>query len=304
MISLVSHTIVHKYRFKRKCRAVKFSPDGKHFAVCKENNVFVFKAPGPFSGEYNAFVMERVFHGAYDETTCIHWSCDSRILAVGSKDMTVKLYPLEKWANFKAYSLGNHRTGIVGCFFERHSYDIYTISRDGQLSVWECTIDPSGLVPWEEAPKKKKKKTTETEDEDDVDMSKAVERTEEEISEYLKQASLEEPQEVNKMFYKRLARHYLADEVRKENKEAILTSAAYHQQTKILITGYSTGAFFIHELPDVNLIHSLSISEQKISAISLNVTGDWIALGCSGLGQLLVWEWQSKLVQERFDVVF
>lgn len=37
MISLVSQTIVHKYRFKRRVNAVKFSPDGKYFAVCKEN---------------------------------------------------------------------------------------------------------------------------------------------------------------------------------------------------------------------------------------------------------------------------
>lgn len=40
--------------------------------------------------------MERVFSGAYDETTCLDWSADSRILAVGSKDMATKLYPIEK----------------------------------------------------------------------------------------------------------------------------------------------------------------------------------------------------------------
>lgn len=38
MISLISQTITHRYRFKGSCRAIKFSPDGKHFAVCKENN--------------------------------------------------------------------------------------------------------------------------------------------------------------------------------------------------------------------------------------------------------------------------
>ena len=31
-----------------------------------------------------------------------------------------------------------------------------------------------------------------------------------------------------------------------------------------------------------------------ISSIAINPTGDWIALGCAGLGQLLVWEWQSE----------
>lgn len=62
------------------------------------------------------------------------------------------------------------------------------------------------------------------------------------------------------------------------------------------ISGFSSGAFFIYELPDINLIHSLSISNQKISAIALNQTGDWVALGCGGLGQLLVWEWQSNSI--------
>lgn len=41
----------------------------------------------------------------------------------------------------------------------------------------------------------------------------------------------------NRMYYKQLGRYYLADEARKENKEAVLTAAAYHKDTKILVTG-------------------------------------------------------------------
>nr|XP_023014507.1 periodic tryptophan protein 2 homolog [Leptinotarsa decemlineata] len=298
MISLISQTIIHKYRFKGKVRAVKFSPDGKHFAVCKDKNAFVFKAPGPFTGEYNGFIMERVFHGAYDDTTFLDWSFDSRILAVGSKDMSAKLYPLDKWANFRIYSLGNHTDGIVGCFFEKDSYDITTISRNGQTCIWECTVDPQDMIPHDLAPPKKKKKLSDELDEDDVDTSKSLERTEEEITKALGEVAVndEESKEegAKKLFYKRIAKHYLADEVRKSNREAVLTSAAYHKNTRILVTGYSTGDFFIHELPDMNAIHSLSISEQKISSIALNQTGDWIAIGCSGIGQLLVWEYQSE----------
>ncbi|CAH0559225.1 unnamed protein product [Brassicogethes aeneus] len=296
MISLISQTIIHKYRFKRKVRVVKFSPDGKHFAVCKESNVFVFKAPGPFSGDYNSFIMERVFHGAYDETTCLDWSFDSKILAVGSKDMATKLYPLEKWANFRICSLGSHTDRIVSCFFEEGTYDITTISRNGQTCLWECSINPKDLVPLDKIPPKKKQKTDDDEGEDDIDTTKSLERTEEEVTNALKELEVsdESNNETNKLFYKRLARHYLGDEPRKDDKNAVLTSAAYHRKSKILVTGFSSGAFFIHELPDMNLIHSLSISEQKISSISINATGDWIALGCSGLGQLLVWEWQSE----------
>lgn len=94
--------------------------------------------------------------------------------------------------------------------------------------------------------------------------------------------------------YKRLARHYIADEARKENPKAVLTAAAYHQKHKILITAFSTGVFYLHELPDVSMIHSLSISEFGIGSVSFNNTGDWIALGVPEVGQLLVWEWQSE----------
>lgn len=31
-----------------------------------------------------------------------------------------------------------------------------------------------------------------------------------------------------------------------------------------------------------------------MSACSFNETGEWIALGCERLGQLIVWEWQSE----------
>ena len=37
-----------------------------------------------------------------------------------------------------------------------------------------------------------------------------------------------------------------------------------------------------------------SISQQKVSSVSINSTGDWLAFGCRSLGQLLVWEWASE----------
>lgn len=37
IISMISKMVIHKYNFKQRVRCVKFSPDGKHFAVCKEH---------------------------------------------------------------------------------------------------------------------------------------------------------------------------------------------------------------------------------------------------------------------------
>jgi WD40 repeat protein len=37
-----------------------------------------------------------------------------------------------------------------------------------------------------------------------------------------------------------------------------------------------------------------SISQKAVSTIAVNPSGEWLAFGCSSVGQLLVWEWQSE----------
>ncbi|XP_012140709.1 periodic tryptophan protein 2 homolog isoform X2 [Megachile rotundata] len=306
IISMMSKRVIHKYHFKQRARCVKFSPDGKHFAVCKGHKVFIFNAPNLYSCEYNPFIMEHVFARAVADTTCIDWSYDSKLIAVGSKDMSIKVYGIEKFENFRSLSLGSHSHVIVACFFEKKSYDLSTISKNGRLSIWECTIDPDDLVQWEPHTKRDKKDDSDTED--DVDVDKAIEKTDKQIKAYERnlqqsQNSVEADQDnnsdndtdVKRLRYKRLSRHYLANIVQKEQKEVVkLTAAAYHKETSILIVGFNNGSFYLYEMPEVNMIHSLSISQQYISSISVNSTGDWIALGCSTAGQLLVWEWQSE----------
>lgn len=86
--------------------------------------------------------------------------------------------------------------------------------------------------------------------EDDIDPSKVVERTdketENEVRSTLSSNDKNDAGTVEKLRYKRLSRHYLADEVRKENRDALLTAAAYHQQTKILVTGTIRGHFLLN----------------------------------------------------------
>jgi len=91
--------------------------------------VFIFNAPGLQTGNYNPFVLENSFHEATADTTCVTWSFDSNLLAVGSKDNIVRVYGLEKWANFKWVALGGHSDIIKACFFENKSYNLYTLSK-------------------------------------------------------------------------------------------------------------------------------------------------------------------------------
>lgn len=58
--------------------------------------------------------------------------------------------------------------------------------------------------------------------------------------------------------------------------------------------GFANGIFGLYSLPDMDLLHTLSISQHKIHTVTVNPTGEWLAFGAGKLGQLLVWEWQSE----------
>lgn len=83
-------------------------------------------------------------------------------------------------------------------------------------------------------------------------------------------------------------RHYFLQSNAKVN------CAAYHADSNLLVAGFSNGVFGLYEMPEFNMIHTLSISQNDIDFITINKTGEWLAFGASKLGQLLVWEWQSE----------
>ena len=75
---------------------------------------------------------------------------------------------------------------------------------------------------------------------------------------------------------------------------ATLRCAAFHPESNLLVAGFSNGIFGLYEMPDFNMIHTLSISQNEIDFVTINKSGEWLAFGASKLGQLLVWEWQSE----------
>ncbi|KAJ8246716.1 hypothetical protein GJAV_G00254600 [Gymnothorax javanicus] len=289
LVSLVTRAALHHFHFHKPVSSVRFSPDGRKFIVTKENVALMYHAPGR-KREFNAFALDKSFFGPYDETTCIDWSDDSKCFVVGSKDMTSWVFGAERWANLVYYCLGGHKDVIVGCFFELDSLDVYTVSQDGTLCVWECDTEPEGLLSRDHRGPSgpQEKKTVEGGEEEEDDEGEGGERRGEVIRG--KADEREQERGSHMVRYKRQAKHFF----NKEGDFNNLTAAAFHKPSHLLVTGFASGVFHLHELPEFNLIHSLSISDQQINSISINSPGDWIGFGCSGLGQLLVWEWQSE----------
>ena len=291
LISLVSKTILHKLRVNRTIAALAFSPDGKQFAVAKENLVMIYRTPGVGRRDFNPFGLDRVLKGALDDTETLSWSSDSKFLAVGAKDNTTRIYPVrQKYANFRPYCLGGHSDPIISTFFVQ-DLDCYTLSRGGHLLAWEASLKLDEFELSNQKVEVKKKTEDDQEEIDDIKENEAETLTTEETE-----------SKKSKFYYTRTGKHFLRDALpnaqedggMKKTAPTDVTAADYHQSLKLLVTGFSNGVFFIHEMPEVNLIHSLSISDQSIMSLTFNPSGDWIAFGCSKLGQLLVWEWQSE----------
>ncbi|GAB1610565.1 periodic tryptophan protein 2 homolog [Argonauta hians] len=280
LCSLISRTVLHRFHFHGSVKCVKFSPDGRKFAVAKGDTIYIYSAPCK-QMNFNPFKLLRSLYGAYDENVCLDWTSDSRALCAGSKDMSSRVYGAIPYKNLIIYTIGGHSDSIVGTFFEKDSMNLYTVAANGIVNYWECNTDLNGLQPFKKA--NLKANTDETED-NSTDAQKR--RRQEE----------QDTQVKDKILYKRGQRCNLKSSRGKDKGQlpVKLTSAAFHKLTNLLVSGFEDGCFFIHEMPYASLIHSLSISDQLVGAVEFNKTGDWIAMGCCGLGQLLVWEWQSE----------
>lgn len=77
-------------------------------------------------------------------------------------------------------------------------------------------------------------------------------------------------------------------------QNAKLKCAAFNPSTSLLTVCFDSGLFSIYELPSFSNLHSLSMASSPISAVSINKSGEWLALGSSKTGQLLVWEHTSE----------
>lgn len=97
----------------------------------------------------------------------------------------------------------------------------------------------------------------------------------------------ESEQDEDQMYWRIVEKNFFQQDAR-------VTCCTFHPSSNLLVVGFSSGIFGLYELPEFNMIQSLSISQNEIDYVTINKTGEWLAFGASKLGQLLVWEWQSE----------
>eukprot|EP01135_Chromosphaera_perkinsii_P011597 Nk52_evm36s2449 gene=Nk52_evmTU36s2449 len=263
LINTQRRCVLNHFNFKaNNIRDCKFSPDGRFIAVTIGKHVQVWRAPG-FTVEFAPFVLHRTYTGHYDAVTCVDWSSDSRFFVTGSRDLSCRVYSLDPMEDYRPVTLTGHRDVVIGVFFDKEDGRIYTVARDGALFVWEKVLNER--------------------EEEAREMSEEMK-----LKRELQRGNGSRRVVNNCMTFKLRGKHYF------NQNHAKVTCATFHRPSGLLITGFDCGIFTLHEVPDFTHIHSLSISQKKISTVAVNPSGEWIAFGCDKLGQLLVWEWQSE----------
>lgn len=282
IFSMVSGVVLHRKDFKKleQITALGFSPNGKYYVVCGGMKALVYLTPGiAFNNrqrELSPFKIHKVVKAHYDDTTCIAWSSDSRLLAIGSKDLTVKIVTVEQEKIFNIpgfISISGHSDVVTKCFFAAETstnLDLFTLSINCQICVWKANMT---------------------------------------VEELIAENSTDSTNEVKLLSYSKENRFNFNESLKCKNQTLKLTSADYNAKRKLLVTGFSNGAFLLHEMPEFSLVYSLELSTSgAIDSIRINSTGDWIALasgvttgshegaevGRSSQSQLVIWEWQSE----------
>eukprot|EP01059_Diplonema_ambulator_P035926 TRINITY_DN869_c0_g1_i1.p1 TRINITY_DN869_c0_g1~~TRINITY_DN869_c0_g1_i1.p1 ORF type:complete len:1032 (+),score=393.40 TRINITY_DN869_c0_g1_i1:298-3393(+) len=281
--------------FKPGVTMVKISHNERYLAVVTGREVQIWSTPPNKVLQYRSVHLLKRIAVTSSDVTSLKWSSCDRYLLLGSDDCTVRLVPLQTpslHAQKKADStylgmkphvtLSAHRCPIINVFFANSSNTlIYSASSDRTVAVWQMTdrdryqqhLDHNGKPP----------KVEENEQEEEEEEEQQEHEEGEEGSDAPPTTT-----ELTLKNWKIKKRFFLEHDAR-------LQTIEYHNKSGLLFAGFKNGVFGIYTTkPDVRCVHTLSITEQKISSVAVNKTGDWVAFGSEKLGQLLVWEWQSE----------
>ncbi|XP_050232821.1 periodic tryptophan protein 2 [Mercurialis annua] len=300
-INIPRRAILHRITFKETVHDVKFSPDSKLIAVATGRLVQIWRSPG-FKKEFFAFELVRTLADCEDTVLVINWSLDCKYLLIGSKDLTARLFPVERlndgFTSNKPFLFLGHRDAVVGCFF---GYDkkisdrvdrVYTIARDGYIFSWSYMGDDDGKFDngEDDGSEPLSPGTPEKDGEGDLDMDGGIRRVVKKRKGFEgKGGNADE-----KVDYLHRGKWKLARKDGFMQSHAKVTACDYHKLLDMVVVSFSNGVFGLYQMPDFICIHLLSISREKITTAVFNETGNWLTFGCAKLGQLLVWEWRSE----------
>jgi periodic tryptophan protein 2 len=245
---------LYHFSFRSQVTALAFSPSGRHFAVGLGRKIEVWHVPSTPDTNADGEVEFAPFSRQF--TSVKHFD-DVRYIEWSSDSRF--FLTASKDLTARIWSMDNEE-GFTPTVLSGHKNGVVGawFSKD-QETIY--TVSKDGAVfDWQYTARPLREGEDEMRDEDDD----------------------------SDMRWRIVNRHYFMQ------NNATVRCAAFHAESSLLVAGFSNGIFGLYEMPDFNMIHTLSISQNEIDYVTINKSGEWLAFGASKLGQLLVWEWQSE----------
>ena len=321
VVNFPKQIVISHFNFRSKISALKISPNNKFLAVAINKGIQIFEMPNLIK-EYEPFVLYRKYTSFHnDKITSINWSSDSRFILTGSKDTNVRILNVFKIKGYYPFTFTGHKKKIITALFSRDMNRIYSISQDGLLLIWKFideksedfqkhlnfvkNIKPKKNYKYDKIYKNKNKKEEEDDDKEEEKNDNNISlrsEGEEENSDEEENNSLDNENEIK--YYSEFEKKILKGRFILEKKEQFITNSKVvmceitqnveNEDKNILVLGLQNGSFSIYSMNNFENKYSLKISDAKISSLSINPSGKWIAFGSKYLNQLFVWEWKSE----------
>lgn len=276
LVDLASGVALHHFTFPDAVRDCRWSPDGLHIAAACGRHVRLYRAPRPGVKKYAPFARLRTFGGYADSVACLDWSPDSRLVLAACDDTTVKVHSLAGVDDGAVATFVGHRAPPAAAFFVGgvgSGRTAAVVSTDGAVYMWARQDAEAGVGVGADGSQPGWGAGSDSDSEGGGGEEGG--------------AAAEEAGK-DKLPWRLSGKHYFM------RGGTTVTSCDCHRTSGLLLTGFSDGTFALHRLPAFEHLQSLSVSRGVLDATAISPSGDKLALGCSELGQLLVWDWRSE----------
>lgn len=311
-VNMRTGLVMQRINFKKAVTCLKISPCSQFVAVSHGHHVQVWKMPNA-TAVLRPFEKHRTFTGHYSAITCIDWSADSQWVATGSEDMTVRLYSRDPVEGFVPITLSGHRSTVVGVFWRDGIDGLWTVARDGAFFVWRWEAKAEAVAEAEMLGEDVEEVVGPRSDNSERYRPKKRRRWQRQMrtggaGEWVLRGRHFLQVDHAKIYccsagasLATTASLPLASTATNSGSKAITDAAPPGHS--MLVVGFSSGVFGLYSVGasatdqhrcEYDLVHTLTVSQNRLSTCAITNSGSWLALGSAQLGQLLVWEWESE----------
>lgn len=256
LCNVSKRVILHHFNFKERIGEICFSPDGALLAISLGSKMRIWRAPSGESREFAPLVLHKTIGGHTDDIVTMDWSKDSRFIVTASLDMTARIFDLRKQ---------DLNEDFVPLELVAHRHPLVAAYFDAEDQKVITIARNGSMFTWRFNPKR---------------------------------ATLPDGGSCASQHHLALEKNTTDTKAAELEVEAFRKSKIccvdFNKERNLLVAGFSSGLLGLYSVEPFEMIYSLGISQSEISAVSVNRTGEWLALGCKDLGQLVVWEWRSE----------